>query len=76
MKLKTPKHMWRRMISTSIDLSLIYCTTSLLLIIAWQFVPLNFGIVSIGVFLLYCLLSYVLLERADPGEDLLWVAVG
>lgn len=68
--MKHPLNLWRRIASVTADLSIIYCLAELAHRGAWIFVPVNAGVVFIGVFFLYYFLCYLFLEGRTAGKIL------
>jgi len=60
--MKRKSHFWLRLVSVFIDISAIYCITSLCQVLIYYFTFITFGNILIGVFIGYYFLSYILLE--------------
>jgi uncharacterized RDD family membrane protein YckC len=61
---------WRRVVATLIDLTLIYCITTLLDRLMWLFFPVHPGLAFTAVFLSYYVFFYIFLTGQTPGKIL------
>lgn len=74
MKNKNPL-LWLRFIATIIDLAFIYCITSLLQILLYQYPDANFSYIFVAAFILYYVISYLFFRERTPAKMFVGIKV-
>ena len=74
MKKKNPL-LWLRFIATIIDFAIIYCITSLLHVLLYNYPVVNLSYIFVAVFILYYTVSYLFLRERTPAKMFVGIKV-